>query len=168
MGEHWTDERIETLKQLWDVGLSGSQIAERLGGLSRNAVIGKANRLGLASREKISLGAGVSKAPKARAATTRKAAPDLKAIAAVKAIIDRPPPQVIETLPLPKSLELSLLEVKDGDCRWPTGEKADITFCGHNIHEGKPYCAYHCRLAYNPRAAHQPQKTVADLVRKAA
>ncbi|WP_445948706.1 GcrA family cell cycle regulator [Sphingorhabdus sp.] len=46
----WTDERIDQLKALWDKGLTASQIAEELGGVSRNAVIGKAHRLGLKSR----------------------------------------------------------------------------------------------------------------------
>jgi GcrA cell cycle regulator len=46
----WTDERIDQLKTLWDKGLTASQIAEELGGVSRNAVIGKAHRLGLKSR----------------------------------------------------------------------------------------------------------------------
>lgn len=46
----WTDERIETLKTMWEKGLTASQIAETLGGVSRNAVIGKAHRLGLQAR----------------------------------------------------------------------------------------------------------------------
>jgi GcrA cell cycle regulator len=46
----WTDERIETLKKMWDSGLTATQIAEELGGVSRNAVIGKAHRLGLPAR----------------------------------------------------------------------------------------------------------------------
>ncbi len=46
----WTDERIDHLKTLWEKGLTASQIAEELGGVSRNAVIGKAHRLGLKSR----------------------------------------------------------------------------------------------------------------------
>lgn len=46
----WTDERIETLRKLWENGLTASQIADELGGVSRNAVIGKAHRLGLKSR----------------------------------------------------------------------------------------------------------------------
>jgi len=46
----WTDERIETLKTMWEKGLTASQIAESLGGVSRNAVIGKAHRLGLQAR----------------------------------------------------------------------------------------------------------------------
>ena len=43
----WTDERIETLRTMWEAGQTASQIAEALGGVSRNAVIGKAHRLGL-------------------------------------------------------------------------------------------------------------------------
>ena len=46
----WTEERIDTLKKMWDSGLTATQIAEELGGVSRNAVIGKAHRLGLQSR----------------------------------------------------------------------------------------------------------------------
>ncbi|MDF7775087.1 GcrA family cell cycle regulator, partial [Sphingomonas sp. AOB5] len=46
----WTDERIDTLKKMWNSGLTATQIAEELGGVSRNAVIGKAHRLGLPAR----------------------------------------------------------------------------------------------------------------------
>ncbi len=46
----WTDERVETLKKLWQDGLSASQIAKQLGGVTRNAVIGKVHRLGLSGR----------------------------------------------------------------------------------------------------------------------
>jgi GcrA cell cycle regulator len=48
----WTDERVETLKRLWTDGLSASQIAAELGGITRNAVIGKVHRLGLSGRAK--------------------------------------------------------------------------------------------------------------------
>src|ERR1700754_4775 len=50
MSLSWTDERIDRLKELWSQGKTASQIAEELGGVSRNAVIGKAHRLGLQSR----------------------------------------------------------------------------------------------------------------------
>src|SRR6056300_126663 len=46
----WTDDRVETLKQLWTDGLSASQIARKMGGVTRNAVIGKVHRLGLSGR----------------------------------------------------------------------------------------------------------------------
>ncbi|WP_010546096.1 GcrA family cell cycle regulator, partial [Sphingomonas elodea] len=65
----WTDERIETLKKMWDSGLTATQIAEELGGVSRNAVIGKAHRLGLPSRP------SPVKANEAKAAAAAAAAP---------------------------------------------------------------------------------------------
>ena len=46
----WTDERVEKLKELWGEGMSASQIAKALGGVTRNAVIGKVHRLGLSNR----------------------------------------------------------------------------------------------------------------------
>ncbi|MGB8621908.1 MAG: GcrA family cell cycle regulator, partial [Paracoccaceae bacterium] len=46
----WTEERVETLKKMWTEGQSASQIAKELGGVTRNAVIGKVHRLGLSNR----------------------------------------------------------------------------------------------------------------------
>ena len=46
----WTDDRVETLKRMWGEGASASQIAKELGGVTRNAVIGKVHRLGLSNR----------------------------------------------------------------------------------------------------------------------
>ena len=54
----WTDERVEMLKKLWADGLSASQIAAQLGGITRNAVIGKVHRLGLSGRAKAPSSAG--------------------------------------------------------------------------------------------------------------
>src|SRR2546430_17722184 len=62
----WTDERVETLKKLWTDGLSASQIAAELGGITRNAVIGKVHRLGLSGR---------AKSPSSAAPRPRKARP---------------------------------------------------------------------------------------------
>src|ERR1700755_3457277 len=64
LGMTWTDERVETLKKLWTEGLSASQIAAELGGITRNAVIGKVHRLGLSGR---------AKAPSSSVARPRKA-----------------------------------------------------------------------------------------------
>jgi GcrA cell cycle regulator len=74
----WTDERIEQLRQMWQNGMTASQIAEALGGVSRNAVIGKAHRLGLQSRP-----SPVSKTEAAAAAATAPAAPEPVAVAPV-------------------------------------------------------------------------------------
>jgi len=73
----WTDERIETLRKMWDSGLTATQIAEELGGVSRNAVIGKAHRLGLASRP----------------SPVKPNAPEAKAAAAAPAAEAAPPPR---------------------------------------------------------------------------
>jgi GcrA cell cycle regulator len=71
----WTDERIDRLKSMWEKGMTASQIADDLGGVSRNAVIGKAHRLGLQSRPSpVKPNEPVSAAPKAPA-TPRAAAP---------------------------------------------------------------------------------------------
>jgi GcrA cell cycle regulator len=68
----WTEERIERLKAMWTKGATASQIAEELGGVSRNAVIGKAHRLGLESRPS-PVKAGEEKEKKAKAAPAPKA-----------------------------------------------------------------------------------------------
>ena len=66
----WTNERIAKLKKLWEKGLTASQIADELGGVSRNAVIGKAHRLGLQSRP-----SPVVTKEEAKAAAEKQAAP---------------------------------------------------------------------------------------------
>ena len=80
----WTDERIDSLKKMWEKGMTASQIAESLGGVSRNAVIGKAHRLGLKSRPspvkakakaKKKPTAKAKAAPKAKTGAKRKTAP---------------------------------------------------------------------------------------------
>jgi len=72
----WTDERIESLRTMWEKGLTASQIADELGGVSRNAVIGKAHRLGLKSRPSPVKAAEKAKpAVKAAPAAPKPAAP---------------------------------------------------------------------------------------------
>jgi GcrA cell cycle regulator len=102
----WTDERIETLKKMWDSGLTATQIAEELGGVSRNAVIGKAHRLGLPSRP------SPVKPNEAKAEATPKPAPAPVAAPAAAAPAPAPKPVVkatvededeaVETTPAPK------------------------------------------------------------------
>lgn len=88
----WTDERIDSLRAMWEKGLTASQIAEELGGVSRNAVIGKAHRLGLKSRPSPVKSADKTKVAKAAAAP--KAAPAPTPVAApaapVRAAAPRP------------------------------------------------------------------------------
>jgi GcrA cell cycle regulator len=99
----WTDERVEKLKQLWGDGMSASQIAKALGGVTRNAVIGKVHRLGLSNRGTASGGQTASddakKAAKpARPSRPAKAAAEPKrAVAAAEAV--KPAPAVARTPP---------------------------------------------------------------------
>ena len=96
----WTDDRVETLKKMWGEGQSASQIAKELGGVTRNAVIGKVHRLGLSNRATTTTAKTESKAAapkkpsKPKAAPKKAPKPDLKTEAAV-------PPQ--ENKPIPMS-----------------------------------------------------------------
>lgn len=121
-GNVWTDERLEELKKLWAQGLSISQIGEALG-VSRNAIAGKAHRMGLPKRP-----SPISK-PKAE---KPKVEP------------------VVEEQDLPLRLELRQLVWSRSKCCWPTGDpkKNGFVFCGDKVVPGKPYCLPHCKEAY--------------------
>src|SRR5438105_12893189 len=133
----WTDERVEQLKGLWNEGLSASQIARALGGVSRNAVIGKVHRLGLAGR----------------AVPTRSDRPRSQRRSAIHAA----PPvfEVIEQDPikLDDGNFATVLTITDRMCRWPIGDPAEqeFHFCGHKPKAGSPYCEAHARKAYQPQ-----------------
>jgi GcrA cell cycle regulator len=86
----WTDERIDQLKAMWERGLTASQIAEELGGVSRNAVIGKAHRLGLQSRPSPVKANEAPKKP-AAPAPVRKPAPEAEAPKAVAPTVQAAP-----------------------------------------------------------------------------
>ena len=121
-GNVWTDERLEELKKLWAQGLSISQIGEALG-VSRNAIAGKAHRMGLPKRP-----SPISK-PKA----------------------EKPKVElVVEERDLPLRLELRQLVWSRSKCCWPTGDpkKNGFVFCGDTVVPGKPYCLPHCKEAY--------------------
>ena len=121
-GNVWTDERLEELKKLWAQGLSISQIGEALG-VSRNAIAGKAHRMGLPKRP----------SPNSKPKTEKpKAAP------------------VVEEQDLPLRLELRQLVWSRSKCCWPTGDpkKNGFVFCGDTVVPGKPYCLPHCKEAY--------------------
>jgi GcrA cell cycle regulator len=156
----WTDERVELLRQLWLDGRSASQISAQLGhGVTRNAVIGKVHRLGLAGR---------AKAPTSTASPPRAAAPRMSprpasssartavrgatalALASEPALDTRPVFQE-EDVVIPMSLRVSIIDLKEAMCRWPLGDptSADFRYCGSPAANG-PYCAHHGKLAYQP------------------
>ncbi len=136
----WTDERVEQLKQLWGGGLTAAQIAERIGGVSRNAVIGKAHRLGLS----------VSKAPRPRPAIPSQSKP---------ALATPPPPSPPQSPPPGPPKREPDVRAEDlpwhRRCQWPIGHpgERDFHFCGAAAEDGKPYCVAHCTLAYRQREA---------------
>jgi GcrA cell cycle regulator len=130
----WTDERVEQLKLHWMEGKSASQIASLLGhGLSRNAVIGKVHRLGLAGRAKSPNSGGArprrpAPSPTAyRAAAPRltQAAPRITrgatALAIAPEALSESDLQVFESVVVPMSLRVTIVELKESMCRWPLG-----------------------------------------------
>jgi GcrA cell cycle regulator len=121
----WTEDRLAKLRELWDKKLSITKIGEELG-VSRNAVAGKAHRLGLEKRQ-----SPIKPSIKPK---TQKNEWD-------------------ETLrgPMPLRLVLRSLEWSRNKCQWPYGDpkNLDFKFCGEPVLSGKPYCLKHCELAYN-------------------
>jgi len=184
----WTDERVELLKKMWGEGQSASQIAKELGGVTRNAVIGKVHRLGLSNRatggaspkteakEKPSPAkpkAETRPGPKTEAA--RPPTPhDNRPIHARKQIIPAgqplpPQPSANEISPeaLAKvneveknSKKIGLMELTERTCKWPVGDPAteDFWFCGLPVKTGKPYCEAHVGVAFQPMSARRDRK----------
>ncbi len=143
----WTDERVEVLKKLWSDGLSASQIAKELGGVTRNAVIGKVHRLGLSGR------ATPSRPPSRVIRTTRLPRPVLRpALRLAGATLPPAPPIPIEAQPLPNGEFATVLDLSEHICKWPIGDPGDekFQFCGRKTKSGAPYCEAHARMAYNP------------------
>ncbi len=145
----WTDERIAKLKAGWEGGMTASQIAEQLGeGVTRNAVIGKAHRLGLEARPSpVKAGEEAEAAPVAAAPTPSVAAsPVTHAPTAVIA------PRPIAKKPgrTGKAAKTSLLDLNEKVCKWPIGHPgdSDFHFCGKASQAGFPYCTEHCLVAY--------------------
>jgi GcrA cell cycle regulator len=165
-GATWTDERVELLKKLWGDGLSASQIAAEIGGVTRNAVIGKVHRLGLSGRGK------TKAAPPQRPRKTTQApsAPAPVAAAPVRAtpiIAPTPPALELDAEPatatvalvdddmgVPVSERVTIMDLRESMCRWPMGDptKPDFRFCGARSATGLPYCSHHSRIAYQPVA----------------
>jgi GcrA cell cycle regulator len=171
----WTDERIELLKKLWSDGLSASQIAGELGSVTRNAVIGKVHRLGLSGRAKTvstqqarprkapvpqrapmgggggSGGGGSSNRSTnmqsfVRGAVALKADPIMMMEGALQ------PVSMVQDVVVAMSRRVSIMELKEGICRWPLGDPmaADFVYCGADCSTGTPYCGFHSKVAYQP------------------
>jgi GcrA cell cycle regulator len=160
----WTEDRVELLKKLWNDGLSASQIAGELGGVTRNAVIGKVHRLGLSGRAKAPSSSGGVARP--RKAATPRPSSGFNATnhthgntALIPQMRTQPEPRPEPKLELldpdvvvPFSERVTIMELKENMCRWPMGDPThvDFRFCGQKTDTGTPYCGYHCRIAYQP------------------
>ena len=141
----WTPEREAKLKELWKKGHTASQIARMLGDTTRNAVIGKANRLNLQSRSS-------SKKPSVKIDSENNNTQEIKTQklgrkAKFKALLlDKNFEQEN-----PKKLE----ELTDLTCRWPIGHPYEkkFYFCGRKPLEKFPYCKLHVLYAFQPKNA---------------
>lgn len=161
----WTDERVDTLKKLWLDGLSASQIAKQLGGVTRNAVIGKVHRLGLSGRAAPSQPARpVFKAP--RPARPVQSAP------AVPRRVAEPAPVAVQTLPTPvhrieEPGSATVLTLGAHMCKWPIGDPSSdgFTFCGRRAGEIGPYCREHAQVAYQQPQTGKKKSSATELAR---
>ena len=172
----WTDERVELLKKLWGEGLSASQIAAELTGVTRNAVIGKVHRLGLSGRAK----APAPSAPRPKRATTRPQAetaerPDTPVTSVGNAALKlnivpvaRPQadvqPKISSLSDAPLVDNAGILDLTEQTCKWPVGDPGDQSFhfCARRSQTGIPYCGYHARVAYQPVSERRREKRVAS------
>lgn len=167
----WTDERINLLKKMWKEGKSAAEIAKTLGkGVTRNAVIGKAHRMGLSGRPSpIKKPAPAPKKEKEAAAPRKEAAPVKEAAAVRKpaAPATKHPPLAREVEELPRKPEKEILPLNGGTplidltermCKWPIGDprEPDFTFCGRGIRVGTPYCPDHAAMAYQTSSRGRP------------
>ena len=159
---NWTDERVEMLKKLWSEGLSASQIATQLGGVSRNAVIGKVHRLKLSARGRTSSAQPRVKKTvttttvKTTARPTRTVTMTVGANAlAAQFDVEPVARQVLrpqENVVIPISRKLTLIQLTERTCKWPNGDplSEEFSFCGNEAGENGPYCGYHSKVAYQP------------------
>ena len=136
----WTDEKVAKLKELWGKGSTASQIAEILGGVSRNAVIGKAHRLNLSGKiiaKKNSNNQKINKSNNFNSKKTRRG--KIKSIIIEK---DFEPEN-------PKQLE----ELDEKSCKWPIGHpnEENFYFCGRTSLKDFSYCKLHLLYAFQPK-----------------
>ena len=160
----WDDERVELLKKLWAEGLSASQIASRMGGVTRNAVIGKVHRLGLSGR-------ATPAAPKRGRSfdeVVEEAEEPVRRTPTLKPV--REEPEFTAPIVLDGGDRTTVATLKNNMCKWPIGDPAkdDFHFCGQNTSTGKSYCAYHAHLAFQPAQQRRIERpAAAELARLA-
>ena len=136
----WTDEKVAKLKELWGKGNTASQIAEIIGEVSRNAVIGKAHRLNLARKT-------IKKSPTVKNINNLKTNNETKTSRRSR----------FKSLLLDKNFEpespKTLEELNEKTCKWPIGhpDEENFYFCGRNPIKGFSYCKLHVLYAFQPK-----------------
>jgi len=139
----WNDEKVTKLKELWGKGNTASQIAEIIGGLSRNAVIGKAHRLNLSSKVR------------AKSSSSNQNFQDSSKESDSKQRRDRK--SNFKSLIIEKGFEpenpKKLEELDESSCKWPIGhpEEEAFYFCGRSSLKDFSYCKLHLLYAYQPK-----------------
>jgi GcrA cell cycle regulator len=169
----WTDERIALLKKMWKEGKSAADIAKMLGkGVTRNAVIGKAHRMGLSGRP-----SPIKKpvAPKKEAPAKKESARETKKALPVAASKKNPALEKeaeelkkIEKEIVPLGGGVALIDLTERMCKWPIGDprEPDFTFCGRGIRQGTPYCPDHAAMAYQSSSRSRGPAAVAAVAVK--
>ena len=148
----WNEEKVEKLKELWGKGSTASQIAEIIGGISRNAVIGKAHRLNLSSKIKT------------RNASSSQNFDNSSEENSSKQIRGRK--SKFQSLIIEKDFEpenpKKLEELDESSCKWPVGhpEEQSFYFCGRSSLKDFSYCKLHLLYAYQPKG--RKEEPVAD------
>ena len=157
----WTEEKVAKLKELWGKGNTASQIAEIIGGISRNAVIGKAHRLNLSAKIKT------------RTATSNQNfenSQEAKSISIRKGRKSKFKSLIIEKdfePENPKQLE----ELDENSCKWPIGhpDEKSFYFCGRSSLKDFSYCKLHLLYAYQPKGKKEDvseKEDVPDFIEK--
>ena len=140
----WTEQKIEILKKLWGSGKTASQIAEIIGGVSRNAVIGKAHRLNLSAKIKTR---SATSNQNFDSSTTEKNIQTSKKVRRSK----------FKSLIIEKDFEpenpKQLEELDENSCKWPIGhpDEKSFYFCGRSSLKDFSYCKLHLLYAYQPK-----------------
>ena len=157
----WNEEKVNKLKELWGKGNTASQIAEIIGGISRNAVIGKAHRLNLSAKIKT------------RSVATNKSFDNSNEDKT--SISKRGRRSKFKSLIIEKNFEpenpRQLEELDENSCKWPIGhpDEENFYFCGRSSLKDFSYCKLHILYAYQPRGKKEEvtdKEEVAEFIEK--